>query len=328
MDNRERLLAVMRILEKCGIEQKRITAEQIVDQLERESGQSVNRKAIYRDIDAISASTGLEIEGKPGGHGYLVKRSDALTRGEVEVITKAMHRARFITRAETDAVIKKLHRLAGLAREQTKPDTTILLDPAKLPKEDVIKNIELIKKAIKDNKKLQFDYVKYNTSKKLAVEKENCLVSPYECVWYQDYYYLLGSYDGQRLSHYRVDRMARIRSTPDSRKSLTEITGSRRGFDVYGYLGKMVGMASGREAGVEIRFDNTCVGEVIDALGENVAISRDGPEHFILKTRVLLNKKFTKWILGFGAGAVVIRPEELRQEIVQTLARQAESYRI
>ena len=52
----------------------------IVDQLERESGQSVNRKAIYRDIDAISASTGLEIEGKPGGHGYLVKRSDALTR--------------------------------------------------------------------------------------------------------------------------------------------------------------------------------------------------------------------------------------------------------
>ena len=157
------------------------------------------------------------------------------------------------------------------------------------------------------------------------MEKENCLVSPYECVWYQDYYYLLGSYDGQRLSHYRVDRMARIRSTP-IQESLTESVAA--GVLMYGYLGKMVGMASGREAGVEIRFDNTCVGEVIDALGENVAISRDGPEHFILKTRVLLNKKFTKWILGFGAGAVVIRPEELRQEIVQTLARQAESYRI
>ena len=131
MDNRERLLAVMRILEKCGIEQKRITAEQIVDQLERESGQSVNRKAIYRDIDAISASTGLEIEGKPGGHGYLVKRSDALTRGRGGGDHKAMHRARFITRRDGRGD-QKLHWLAGLAREQTKPDTNILLDP--LPK--------------------------------------------------------------------------------------------------------------------------------------------------------------------------------------------------
>jgi hypothetical protein len=39
----------MRILENYGIEQ-RITAEQIVDYLEGKSGQNVNRKAIYRDI--------------------------------------------------------------------------------------------------------------------------------------------------------------------------------------------------------------------------------------------------------------------------------------
>ncbi len=46
-----------------------------------------------------------------------------------------------------------------------------------------------------------------------------------------------------------------------------------------------------------------------------------------MNTMVLLNKKFTKWILGFGAGAEVQKPDALRQEIIKTIEKQLESYK-
>ncbi len=244
LDSRERLLLVMKILEEHCSGPENITMEQIIDQLANESGCSSDRKAIYKDIDAICAATNLRVERKTGMKDYRVSKANVFSKEEVEIITNAMLTAKFISKAETSAIIKKLHQSAGLSRAKTGAGSIILQDPVKPPDAKVLQNIKIIKEAIQQNKKLQFDYVKYNSSKKRYIEKERCLVSPYVNVWYQDFYYMLGSFDNERISHYRADRMTNIQLTYEARKSITDLTGSHRQFDVYEYLGKMVGMSS------------------------------------------------------------------------------------
>jgi len=261
---------------------------------------------------------------------YMVEKKTAFTKEEVEIITNALLTARFISKKDTRDIIGKLHRLTGFYRDKTITDIVRLDDRVKIRNDDVkIKqNISLIREAISKDRKIQFNYVKYNTKKSLVIEKQNCVVSPYEAVWYQDYYYMLGNYDGDRISHYRVDRMKEVKILEDRRKNISEIIGAGKQFNVAEYMSRLFGMSSGVEDVVVIMFKKNCIGDVIDSLGDKVSIQDNGPEYFTLRARVLINKKFVKWVLSFGDGAVVKEPVSLRQEIVETIKSQIEAYKI
>lgn len=236
--------------------------------------------------------------------------------------------AKFIPKEDTQNIINDLLLETGLNRDKTLTKNIRIMDKVKSTNPDVISNIEKIREAIKKNQKIQFDYVKYDISKKLNIDKQSCIVSPYEDVWYQDYYYMLGNYSDDKISHYRVDRIRNIKLLKDKRKNISEIVGIGREFNATEYMSKLIGMSSGNEERVVIRFKNEYIGEVIDSLGEGVTILKDGLSHFTLSARVLVNKKFTRWVLGFGDGALVKSHDNLRNEIIKSVQCQADLYQI
>jgi len=85
-------------------------------------------------------------------------------------------------------------------------------------------------------------------------------------------------------------------------------------------------MSSGYEDTVVIKFKSENIGEVIDYFGDKITIRDNGAGYFIMRARVLINKKLAKWILSFGDGGVAQEPESLRLQIAQTVKKQLELY--
>lgn len=336
MDSRERLLRVLRLLEKYSNSEQGITMDQILQELTKEdTEQTFERKAIYRDLDIISELTELKVIRKAGVKKYKVLRKNTLTQEEVEIITNSLLTAKFISKEETEEIITKLHRLVGHSRDKSLPK--IRLDyRVKNEDIDVIQNIKRIRDAIKQNKKIRFDYVKYSVNVKQEglnqegvipkIEKENCVVSPYENVWYQDFYYLLGCFEEKKISHYRIDRMENIQILGEKRKNISEILGPGREFNVAEYMSRIVGMSSGYEEHVKLRFRNEHLSEVIDRFGNKVRIKQEGSEHFLMRAKLVINKKLKHWVLSFGSGVVVLQPDELRKEISEMIQDQVKNY--
>lgn len=315
--NRERLLALLKIFQDyCG-DKNGITMEQLLSKLSQNYNglKTFERKTIYRDIEIINTLTDLEIRFNRSFRAYSVNSRKKLSVEEIEVITNALLTAKFITKQNTRDLIKKFHDLTGFKKDKAVLNNIIVEDRVKIPQVDTTKNIEIIRKAIRSNKKIQFHYGKYNSKKQFIIEKNNCIVSPYENVWFQDFYYMLGNYKENILSHYRVDRLMEIKILDEQRKNISEITGNKQGLNVAEYMSKIIGMSSGNEEFVTIIYKKQYINEVIDTLGRNVSIYEQDQEHFTLIARVIISKKLTKWILGFGDGAIVVSPNSLKDDV-------------
>ena len=77
------------------------------------------------------------------------------------------------------------------------------------------------------------------------------------------------------------------------------------------YARKTFGMFTGEETNVQMRFENHLVGAVLDRLGSEVFIIADGPDHFTVRTDVVVSPQFFAWVLGFGSQAQIIGPESV-----------------
>ena len=59
--------------------------------------------------------------------------------------------------------------------------------------------------------------------------------------------------------------------------------------DMAVYARKTFGMFTGQEKNVVLRFENHLVGAVLDRLGRDVFIVPDGPDHFTVRTDVIVS---------------------------------------
>ena len=284
-----------------------------------------DRRTIYRDLFLINSITNLSVEYKKNLKAYRVSLFEKLSEPELSIIVNAIISARFNTEQETQAMADKLYLLAGYAKMSS--GTHQIKDRIKLGSgADTLDKIETIQNAIKNNMKILFDYRKYTLNKKFEIVRTDCRVSPYKILWQNDRLYLVGNYENNDFSHYRIERICNLRELRERRKPISDIIGYGRQFDEAEYLRKAVGLSRGNAAQVIIKFQNECIGEVFDSLGKNVQIRDNHDGTFLLCDDVTKNKKFTRWLLGFGALAEVIKPKELRDEVAGALSRAGAIY--
>ena len=317
--NRERIIELQKIFEECSRNEAGITMSTIQQRLSTEGDKQYDRKVIYQDIQILNDLLNLKITYDQKNRLYRSNFVQKLTDGELEIIVNALLIAHFISIKDTSEIIKHIYHLNGSDFSKALGKTVHLEDRVKNSNEQVhiIKNIKSIREAIKSNKKISFDYYKYNREKEFELQKNDCVVSPYEMVWFQDYYYLLGHYTGDKISHYRLDRIVNLKTLAENRKSITIIMRNQRGFKIADYMSRLVGMSSGDTQNVMIRFSNEFIGEIIDTLGNEVSIINEEGNTFILNADMLINKKLVRWILSFGNGAQVIFPNSLIEEVNQ-----------
>ena len=133
-------------------------------------------------------------------------------------------------------------------------------------------------------------------------------ISPWALVWDDEYYYLIG-YDpkGDKIKHYRVDKMLSI-SLLDEKREGREMFQT---LDLPQYSRGLFGMFGGEETTVTLECENHMAAVMIDRFGKDVPMRPTDPSHFQVRIQVSASEHFLGWVVGLGGGVRIVAPQAM-----------------
>ena len=322
-----KLLYLLDILEKESDEDHPIPMPELEKKLEGR-GVSAERKSIVRDLKTLE-DFGYEIshyDYNRKGY-YLMHRN--FDTSELRFLIDAVLSSRCITAKKSKELIEKLETLTSshLAKQLRK--NRDIDERIKCSNEEFYYNIDKINRAINEDKKITFQYYEYNRNKVRVLKRAGHIytLSPYDLVWNEDFYYLIGAHDNKPdFTHYRIDRMHDINIQEDSRRNLEELKKVGGILNTSSYMKKTFRMYGGEATQVEIRFTYDLINVVIDRFGEEALIRPMDEGHFKLITEVNAGEGFLAWMLQFGEKAQIVYPESLRGKMREKILKMAAEY--
>ena len=285
-----------------------ITLQNIIDYLAAYNV-TAERKSLYDDIAQLN-DFGIKIKKTQYGrtsHYQVINRDFELA--ELKLLVDSVASAKFITEQKSNELSQVY--VAGRVKAMNN---------------DIMENVDAIHNAISKNLQISFQYFQWNVQKEPELRRngERYVISPWGLSWDDENYYLVG-YDAKadRIKHYRVDKMLKIKvesTRREGRQKFKEV-------DMAAYAKKMFNMFDGEEQTVEILCENSLAGVMIDRFGKEVRMSRVDDEHFKVAVKVAASKHFVHWVMALGSGAKIIGPENLVHEVNEEIKRLADQYR-
>lgn len=319
-----KILHLMRMFMEKTDERNPMTVKEIIGYL-GEFGISVERKTVYDDIETLRVF-GMDIVNrreKPSGF-YLAGREFELA--ELKILVDAVQSSRFITSRKSSQLIRKLEGLVSVHDARRLQKQVCVENRIKTANESIYYNIDKIYEALSDNHQISFQYYEWTVSKEMRLRRDGAryLVSPWEMIWKDENYYLIGLDEKSGIvKHYRVDKMLKIHMEKEPRNG-EELF---RSFDAARFSSRTFGMFGGREETLCLEFENRYVGVIIDHFGTEVMIYKKDEGHFTTLVRVKVSSQFFGWLAGLGDGAEIISPSDVRQEYRSFLENALKKYK-
>jgi len=164
---RLKILYLYKILLEKTDEQHYITMSEIINQLEL-CGISAGRKALYEDIEALK-TFGLDIvqlKGNPSGY-YVASRDFELP--ELKLLADAVSSSRFLTEKKSNELLKKIESLSSVYEAKQIHRQVFVANRVKAMNERIYLNVDVIHRAISEEKKITFRYFDYDLKKKKLI---------------------------------------------------------------------------------------------------------------------------------------------------------------
>lgn len=188
-------------------------------------------------------------------------------------------------------------------------------------KESVYYTVDRIHEAIARNLQVRFRYFDWGVDGRKHERPGDYFASPYALVWDDENYYLIAHSERHGLTHYRVDKMAKL-TISDKPRLMTE---EAKTLDLTRYGKAVFGMFSGQAQQVKLRFQNSLAGVVIDRFGRDAMLVPDGNEHFTFTTEIVVSPVFYGWLAGFGERAEILFPEPSARNLPLNAAKRSSS---
>lgn len=311
------------MLEKTD-ENHGLTINEIKDELES-YGIKAERKSLYDDIEILQ-SFGLDIcTVRTNTVKYYIGNRD-FQIPELKLLVDAIQSSKFITRKKSLELIEKLGHLVSENDGSQLRREVYVTNRVKTVNEHIYYNVDKIHNAISENKKISFQYFKWeldttNGNKIVKTARKNgeaYRVSPWALCWDDENYYLI-AYDSEAkiIKHYRVDKMERIRLLKDERDG-SELY---KDFNPARYAKSVFSMFGGEECEVKLLVDNNFIGVIVDRFGSDLFIVKHDEHSFTVNVNVMLSPQFYAWVFGLGGGVRILAPErailEFKDKILQ-----------
>ncbi|MBP3361886.1 MAG: WYL domain-containing protein [Clostridia bacterium] len=315
-----KILYLLKILTERTDEEHPMTMPQLISAL-GQYGISAERKSIYDDIECLSVY-GVDVI-KSAGSGYFIGSRD-FELPELKLLVDSVQASRFITHKKSLELISKLERLtsaynAGKLRRQV-----FVMNRVKTLNEGIYYAVDTIYEAISKNKQISFHYFEWTPEGKKSFRKngELYIETPVSLSWDDENYYLIAykeKYSG--FTHYRVDKMTDI-TILDEERILPD-----KSFDPAEYSKKIFGMFGGEETAVDVKFENSLAGVVIDRFGSEAVMLKSDENHFTAKIKVAISPQFFGWLAGLGTKAEIVSPRNVRDDMRRHIEGISELYR-
>ena len=312
-----RILYLKDIFVRRSDKDNTFSAEELCDILLEEYGIKVERKAIYKDIEAL-CEYGLDIVNvRSPKRGYYLDKRD-FEMAEVRLLMDAVSAAKFISPRKTKSLIGKIGALTSESNEDTLLNQVYVNSSVKCTNEELYDIIRVLNEAIEKNVQVQFDYAKRTLKKRYVtrMELKTFVVNPYALIWSNDHYYLIcNNPKYNNLMHVRLDRINNIEITNTKSRHFSAVSKYKDEFDSADYANRLFSMFSGESGDVYLRCSNQLIDEILEKFGEDVPLKLDGDDYFIAKANVELSEGLVSWIMQYGENMQVINPRELRVAI-------------
>ena len=271
-------------------------------------------RTIYRDIQALSEA-GIPIIGTTG-QGYSLVEGYFLppVRFTIEEAVTLLIGTEFIEQ-QFDEEYREQARLARKKIEVTLSDrvrdetsrvhqSLRLLARGKRSDESAEKeNLKNIRRAILDRKKIRFGYTK-KTSPAADSAYSQRTVDPYGLVLVEGAWMLVARCDlRQGIRHFRLSRIEEL-------TELEETFEFPADFDLKAYA-----PSDDRSLAVTLRFDPSLADKVRQSNFPYIEETHDHLDGLDVVLRAHQPDDLLQWVLGWGAGVVVLEPESFRQRV-------------
>ena len=328
------ILNILDILKKYTDENHRLSQKEIIEKLEKEYMQKVERKAIRRNLDDL-IDFGFDIEyteiprkNKKGedvsmSNNWYLNRD--FTEAELRLLIDSLLFSKHIPYNQCKELVEKLEGLASIYF-QTKVKH-IKTMPEKLPEnKELFYTIEVLDEAISKKRRIQFNYVtNYGSDKKPLINKDkdgNAKIfesSPYQMAATNGRYYLICNVEPYKnIANYRIDRIKNIKlldkpSTP--KKDIPEI---ENGLNLPKFMAENIYMFPGESVRVKFRAKKYIIRDILDWFGstqqQDVKFSNESEEE--LDVIVNVNEQaMLYWSLQYGEHMEVLEPKSLREKV-------------
>lgn len=278
------------------------------------------RKSIYDDIESL-ISFGIDIlcrKSKTYDY-YIASRTFELA--ELKLLADAVASSKFITEKKSRELIKKIGSLTSSHEAKQLGRQIYVAGRVKTMNEKIYYNVDIINHAIGSNKQISFKYFEYTIDKKKRYRNDGIkyIASPYALTWDDENYYMISYYEKYNgITHFRVDKMEDI--------EITERNCHSEDINIVEYTKKIFSMYGGEEETVNIQFDNSLLGVVIDRFGKETVTYKIDENSFMAILTVEVSPPFWGWIFQFGNKAKIISPEKVREEFVEYINEVKEGY--
>ncbi len=318
MDNDAKLrpLYLAKILYEQTDEDHFLTTAQLIQLLEEQYGIRAHRQTIKAEIDLLR-QFGLEIEEVKSTQNRYNLFGRKFDIPELKLLIDAVESSKFITAKKSKELVEKISSLAGCYAAESLKRNVSCEGRIKADNERIYLIIDAINDAINANKKISFQYFKYNVrkEKRLKHNGEPYIITPLHLVWNGDCYYMMGVYEyKQRLGSFRVDRIAKCPIILDE-----DGTPAPPDFDIDEHINSTFRMYNSEHEEVELVCDNDVMDSIIDRFGEDVTTYANDMNSFRTVVDIAVSHIFYSWVFGFGGKVKIKGPEHVKTEYAEML---------
>ncbi len=317
-DNQKlKIFYILDYLQRNSHQDHPVRAAELLSMLERQHNIVCDRKTVYSDIAALQ-DYGVDIVSIPGKNGgyYIASRNFELP--ELKLLIDAVQSSRFLTEKKSRELIEKLCNQCSVYDARLMRRDVLVSGRVKSMNETIYYNVDAIQDAIAENRQITFRYFDYGLDGKRRYRTKDYQASPYGLCQDNENCYLLAHSPRHGVTSYRVDRMNDIQLLPEARTPCPELTGKA----LVEHANRLFQMYSGETADVKLRFHRSLINVVIDRFGRDILLIPDGQEHFVFTVNVAVSPMFLSWVIGFGAKARILYPQNV-VEACQAMCREA-----
>lgn len=319
-----RTLRTMQLLLEKTDEDHVLSAQGIMDILERQFGMTTDRKSIYNDIELFQ-EFGLDVVRQKGSNpGYYIGSRD-FELPELKLLVDAVQSSKFITAKKSAELIEKLKKLTNEEHAKQLQRQVYINGRLKTENETIYYSVDDIHSAIYHNRQIKFRYAEWTTSAKQQLKRNGdfYIVSPWALVWDDAYYYLIAfEQAADCIKYFRVDKMRDMAILEEARQGSEQF----ESFDIAEFAKKTFGMFHGEDKRVTFVCKNKMIGVVIDRFGKDIRIMKEDEEHVRFSAVVTLSPQFYGWLTGVGTDIQIKEPKAVKEEYLKYMQEVLSNY--
>ena len=325
-DNQKlKMLYLLKIFMEETDDRHGLTMPEIISKLNA-CGVNADRKTLYQDFEELRIFGIDLIADHVGRNTYYYIGGRDFELPELKLLVDAVQSAKFITEKKSRELIKKLESLISKHEAVYLQRQVAVSGRVKTMNESIYYNVDKIHDAIGEDKKIKFQYFKWNTKKEMELRREGrwYVASPWALLWDNENYYLV-AYDMERedILHFRVDKMLKISSLDERREGKEDF----KAFNMAKYTNSLFGMFGGEMTKVSLEVSNELAGVFIDRFGKDIPIMKKDDTHFKTNIDVSVSAQFIGWIIALGDGVKVTGPAEVVNKMKDEAKRLAKQYK-